>query len=202
MREHDNNPLRRRLTPATRMITLASGYLLLFLAILLSFEIIARKLFTFSLQGVDDFGGYVLAISTSVGLCYALVTRSHTRVDMLVALFPSGLRSVFHALAMVLMALLAVFATWRCSVVLMESIEFGSLATNPMQTPMWQPQSVWLAGMAFFAVIAVVCAVHAVMLLVKEPKKVNAFYGFLNDPDGASLEKQEETQTPGEKNDE
>lgn len=178
------------------MAALASGYLLLFLAIILSFEIVARKLFAFSIQGVDDFGGYVLAITTSIGACYALVTRGHTRVDMVVTRLSGPLRSFFNALAMVTMGALAIFATWRCSVVLMESIEFGSLATNPMQTPMWQPQSVWLAGMVFFAVVAGLYAVHAAVLFVTKPKEVNAFYGFQGDPDA---ENPAENAAPGGK---
>lgn len=185
MHDTDKNPLNRLILPVTRMAALASGYLLLFLAIILSFEIILRKLFAFSLQGVDDLGGYVLAISTSIGAGYALSTRLHTRVDMVITRLPGRARGFLNTAAMVTMGCLAIFATWRCSVVLRESIEFGSLATNPLQTPMWLPQSVWLAGMVFFAVVAGTYAVHALVLFVTRPEKVNAFYGVVGDPDAA-----------------
>lgn len=180
----DANPLNKKLLPATRAMALAAGYVLLFLAVILSFEIVARKLFAISIQGVDDFGGYVLAVCTSIGVCYALVTKGHTRVDMLVTRLSGKWRAFFNMLAMVAMGGLAVFATWRCANVLMESIEFNSVATNPMQTPMWQPQSVWLAGMIVFAIVAVLYAAHAVILFFKSPAKVNAYYGFQGDPDG------------------
>lgn len=178
MRDSGQNPLNTVLGPITRMVALACGYVLLFLAVVLSFEIIARKLFTISIQGVDDLGGYVLAFSTSIGICYALVTRGHTRVDILLARLPVKLRAVCHVLAMTCMGALGVFAAWRCSGVLFESIEFQSVATNPLQTPLWQPQSVWMVGMVLFAAISAVYAMHALWLFFTGGKGLIAWYGL------------------------
>ena len=47
------------------------------------FEIIARKLFNHSLQGVDEIGGYVVAIIGTFGMALAAVERAHTRIDVL-----------------------------------------------------------------------------------------------------------------------
>ena len=43
--------------------------------------IIARKLFSYSLQGVDEIGGYVVAITGTFGFAYALINRTHTRIE-------------------------------------------------------------------------------------------------------------------------
>ena len=183
MNNTNNNPLNPYFQPVARVMALAGGYALLFLAILISFEIIARKFFSYSVMGIDDLGGYVLAVCTSIGACYALIIRSHARVDILATRLPSKGRSILNALTMVCMGAIAVFATWRSILVLMESIEFNSIATNPLQTPLWLPQSVWLAGMVFFAIVAFIYAVHAVWLLCVKPPLVNVFYGFAGDPD-------------------
>ena len=71
-------------------LAVAAGWTLLALAILVTFETIVRKFFGFSIQGADEIGGYVLAISSSIGFCYALVMRAHIRIDLLLSRLLSG----------------------------------------------------------------------------------------------------------------
>jgi len=84
---------------------------------------------------------------------------------------------VLNAAAMATLALFAAFAAWRGFAVLGESIEFRSVATNPLQTPLWLPQSVWVAGLTLFALIAAAYAVHALVLLARGAPELNRFYG-------------------------
>ena len=58
-----------------------------------------------------------------------------------------------------------------------ESIEFQSVATNPLQTPLWQPQGLWVAGLVLFAVISVAYAVHALVLYWRGSPDLNRLYG-------------------------
>ena len=71
----------------------------------------------------------------------------------------------------------AAFAAWRGLEVLMESIEFQSVATNPLQTPLWQPQLAWFVGLALFALISLLYALHALVLLVRGSADLNRMYG-------------------------
>ena len=174
------NPLNTVLGPLNRVAALACGYVLLFMALAISVEIIARKFFFISLQGIDDLGGYALAFSTSIGASYALLNKNHTRVDMALTRLSYPVQRYLNALAMVCMAVLALFSAWRCSIVLLESIEFQSIATNPLQTPMWQPQSIWLTGIYLFALTASCYAVHALWLLWQKKPGINAWYGLAN----------------------
>ena len=41
-----------------------------------------QSVFGFTLQGTDDFGGYVLAIVAVIGASYTMAMRGHTRVDV------------------------------------------------------------------------------------------------------------------------
>ena len=107
----------------------------------------AQKLFGFSFQGTDDMGGYVLAIIAVVGASYTMAMRGHTRVDVFLVRMSSGWQRLLNVAAMLTLAGFASFAAWRGSSVLLESIEFQSVASNPLQTPLWQPQSLWLAGL-------------------------------------------------------
>lgn len=172
-----DNPISRWVEPLARWAAIACGWAVLALSVAIAIEIVGRKLFAFTFHGVDDIGGYVLAITATIGASYTMAMRGHTRIDVFLVRMPRGLQAVLNALAMVTLAVFAVFAAWRASVVLAESIEFKSVATNPLQTPLWQPQTLWLAGIVLFAAIAVAYAIHAVILLVGGSRELNRFYG-------------------------
>lgn len=172
-----NNPISRVVEPVARLAAIVCGYAVLFLSAIVSIEIVGRKLFSFTFQGTDDLGGYVLAIIAVVGASYTMAMRGHTRVDVFLVRMPSGWQRALNTLAMVTMAAFAAFAAWRGLDVLLESIEFQSVASNPRQTPLWQPQSLWVAGLVLFALISFAYAVHALVLLARRCPDLNRFYG-------------------------
>jgi len=173
----NDNPLARWLEPPARTLAIIGGWWLLGLAFVTVFEIFARKLFAFSLLGVDEVGAYTLAIFSTLSFAYALVTRSHTRVDFLLGHLPGPLRALLNAIAYLLLATLAAYVAWRGWAVLEESIEFQAHANSPLQTPMWLPQTAWLAGLVAFAIVAGLFAAHAVALLFLSWRLVNRWYG-------------------------
>ena len=160
-----------------RILAIVGGYGFLVLSLLIAFEVLARKFFAFSLQGIDEIGGYIMAGAVALGISYTLVHRSHTRIDMFIDWLPMKLRPAFHAFAMVTLAAFGVFMAWRSTVVLIETIGYQSVASTPLQTPLWIPQLIWAAGLLFFAVLSTVLALHAVVLTVRNPGAVMVLYG-------------------------
>ena len=169
----------RSLEEGVRFSTLICGYLLLFLSILVGFEVLARKVFGFSMQGAYEIGGYIFAITGVIGFSYALLRRAHTRIDIFLSRMPEGAQRVLNVLSIISMAAFAVFMAWRASAALMETLEYGSIANSPLQTPLWIPQSLWLIGLIVFAVTSVSLAISAVYLLVREPEAVNRRFGLV-----------------------
>jgi TRAP-type C4-dicarboxylate transport system permease small subunit len=178
-----DNPISRLVEPVARWVAIVCGWGVLALSVAVTIEIVGRKLFAFSFHGIDDIGGYVLAITATVGASYTMAVRGHTRVDVFLVRMPAGLQRALNVLA-----LFAAFAAWRGTVVLMESIEFQSVATNPLQTPLWQPQSLWLGGIYLFAAIAAAYAVHAVLLYARGAAQLNRFYGPMTAQDELEAE--------------
>lgn len=174
---HDDNPISRVVQPVARIAAILSGYSVLAIAFLTGIEIIGRKFFSFSLQGVDDYGGYVLAITAAVGACYTMAQRGHTRIDLFLVRMPRGLQRWLNVAAMVTLAGLACYAALRGWSVLAESIEFQSVSSTPAQTPLWAPQTAWFAGLALFALFALAYAVHALVLLMRGAPELNRWYG-------------------------
>lgn len=178
-RRTQDNPVQRALLPVARGAVIVCGWWLLAVALMTCVEIVGRKLFGFSLQGVDEIGGYTLAFTSALALTYALLNRGHTRVDFLFARFAAPVQAAINVIALALLAALAVFASWRGYFLVAESVELQSHSITPLQTPMWIPQALWLAGLVLFAVTAVALALHALRLLAAGPARVNALYGPL-----------------------
>ena len=154
----NGNPIARWAEPVTRFACILCGWWLLVIAAFTCVEIVGRKLFGFSLQGVDEVGAYTLAVVSGLSFAHALVTRAHTRIDFLIVKLSQPVRAVLNTLAMVTLALMALFCLWKGAPVLLESLEFRSRSTSPLQTPLWMPQGPWLAGLALFALVATALA--------------------------------------------
>jgi TRAP-type C4-dicarboxylate transport system permease small subunit len=173
------NPLTRALRGAIEFLTLACGWWFIALSVATCVEMVSRKLFNYSLQGIDEVGAYTLAVTSAIGFSYALLLKAHTRVDFLVSKLPLSWRAFLNLAAMVTLAAMALFAVYRGYTVPSESIEFQSVSTSPLQTPLWIPHSLWFLGWALFALCASVLAAHAAVLFARDKRALNRAYGPL-----------------------
>ncbi|MFT0861403.1 TRAP transporter small permease subunit [Ancylobacter sp. G4_0304] len=174
----DDNPVSRLLLPPARLMALLAGYLLLGLSFLVTAEVVLRSAFNLSLQGSDEFGGYTLAVLAAFGFSYALLERAHTRVEILIERVGTGPQALLNLVSCWCIALMALFMAWRSYAALMESVEYGSLSGTPLMTPLWQPQLAWFIGLLFFAAVASIIAIHALILMVSDRRRLNRFYGM------------------------
>lgn len=142
---------RRRGRTAETLAGVFFGVALCALSLLVSVEVVLRRFFLISLQGVDELGGYVLAVITAIGFVLALVDRAHMRIDIFYARFPRAVRRLLDGLAAAMMAASALLLLWMAWITLDESILFNSVSQTPWATPMVIPQSVWLAALVPFA---------------------------------------------------
>ena len=170
------NPISALITPAIRIVALVCGWITMAYACALTAEILGRKLFNISFKGIDELGGFVLAITAAIGASYAMANRSHTRVDVFLVHFPRSVQRWLNTLAMLCFALFAGFATWRGIAVLQETIELGSSAPS-LEQPLWIPQLAWVIGLALLALISLAYAVHASWLLATGRPELNMWYG-------------------------
>jgi TRAP-type C4-dicarboxylate transport system permease small subunit len=187
----ERNPIARWAGPPVRWMQIACGWALLAICFATLYDIVARRLFGHSVQGVTELGAYLLAIVSAFGFSSALLQKAHSRVDFFFPRMPPFLIAVLNLGAAVLLFGLAALSLWQGWHVLDESLLFDSRASTPLQTPMWIPQGLWLAGLAVFAGVTFACAVHAVILFVKDRNRLNALYGPL------SLEGQIAVETQG-----
>ena len=158
------NRFARVLEGVVDVLTIACGWWLIALSVATCVEMAGRKLFSFSLQGVDEVGGYTYAVVGAIGFSYALLTRGHTRVDFFVGRLPLRVRAWVNVASTVTLAALAVFCAWRAGFVLADSVSMRAASQSPLATPLWIPQGAWLAAFVIFAFATVAAAVDVLLL--------------------------------------
>ncbi len=171
------NPVDAALGPIARLFALAAGYGVLGLSLLIAVEVLMRRFLNLSLQGGDEFGGYVLAILAAFGFAHTWLERGHTRVEIVLERTKGSLRGALDLVSVLAITIMAVFMAWRAWTTLLESLEYGSLSGTPMMTPLWQPQALWVAGLSFFALVALATAGHAIVLCARRSPLLSQFYG-------------------------
>ena len=121
-------PIARWVGPPVRWMQIACGWALMAICFATLYDIVARRLFGHSVQGVTELGAYLLAIVSAFGFSSALLQKAHSRVDFLFPRMPPFMVSVLNLAAAVLLFGLAAISVWQGWHVLDESLLFDSRA--------------------------------------------------------------------------
>lgn len=139
-----------------------AGWFYLAIAILITFDILARRLLGFSSEATTELTGYLMAIGMSWGLAGTLVDRGHVRIDVLVQRLPLRLRVWLHLASLVAMVVTTSFFVYGAWTLAHDSFDFGSTDLSSLKVPMVLPQGLWLAGFALLLLMAVALTLKSV----------------------------------------
>ena len=139
------------------------GALLIFAALMTTVDVILRKLFNWSFGGADEIAGYMFAISTALAMSYALLQRTHVRIDALYTVLPPRIRTVLDILAFLMLAGFLGLITERAYAVFIGSYESSSVSITPLVTPLAVPQAFWFAGFVFVTIVVVLITLRIVV---------------------------------------
>jgi TRAP-type C4-dicarboxylate transport system permease small subunit len=144
------------------------GTLLFLTSFMIAVEVVLRKVFSISMGGADELSSYVLAISCSWAFGFALLRKAHIRIDIFYTRLPEKIRSLLDILSLVTFLVylspLVYFAFW----VVRTSVVRQSAANTPLQTPLWIPQGLWLAGLAVFLFTTLVLLIGTIIRLANK----------------------------------
>lgn len=143
------------------------GGLLILTSGLIALEVLLRKVFSISIGGSDELSSYVLAISCSWAFGFALLQKSHIRIDIIYARLPDVLKVFLDLLSLVIFLLYLIPLNYFGWLVFKTSLLKGSTANTPLQTPLWIPQGLWLAGLFLFVATMLIVLVATVVRLLK-----------------------------------
>ena len=138
----------------SRQFARAGGVLLLAAALLISVEILARKLFGAGWNIATELSGYALAIGSALAFADTMLARAHIRVDVLYARFPRPARMLLDLLSATSLTLFAFMLAWRVFDVVAESWRLNAHENTTLATPLVIPQGLWWLGLVWFTLVA------------------------------------------------
>jgi len=159
--------LLQRANKLSQVAVWIGGALLIFAALMTTVDVILRKLFSWSFGGADEIAGYMFAISTALAMSYALLQRTHVRIDALYTVMPPRVRTELDIVAFVMLASFLGLITERAYAVFIGSYESSSVSITPLVTPLAVPQAFWFAGFVFVMVIVVLITLRIVVAVVQ-----------------------------------
>jgi TRAP-type C4-dicarboxylate transport system permease small subunit len=151
----------------SRLAALVYGVLMLALCVVIAAETVMRKFLSMSLAGVDELSGYAIAVAAPLTFAVSLTEQSHIRINLLHMKMRPWMQAAANLLAALALGALALFLfvfSWRT---VAETREYQSIAQTPWATPLIWPQSVWLAGMGVFTLVALVLAGRSALLALR-----------------------------------
>jgi TRAP-type C4-dicarboxylate transport system permease small subunit len=134
---------------------LVCGAMLIASAIYVSIDLIVRKLLNMSFVGANEISGYVLAIATSWAFSYALLKRSHIRIDVFYRYLPTRWQAVIDVLAVATLAGFAAIFTWYANRYFWQVWGRGTRSITSLAFPLWIPMLAWYAGWIVFLIVSV-----------------------------------------------
>ncbi len=150
-----------------RILGILFGTMMFLLSAVIMLETLLRKLFSISLGGIDELGGYAIAVAAPLAFTLALIDNSHIRINQLTSRLPSQAQAVLNAVAMLSIALLSIFFFYFTVETVLDTHTYKSIAQTPLATPLIYPQSIWLVAMLTFPAAAVILALRALARLIQ-----------------------------------
>lgn len=155
------------ITKVSLVMSRAGGVFLLLAALLVSVEILGRKLLFLPFNVGTELSTYALAVGASWSFAQALLQRAHVRIDVLRNLLAPRARTLLDIVALVSLAAFALIMSWHVWDTVAISWSLGARENTPLATPLVVPQLLWFWGIAWFAAVALVEAVRACSALAR-----------------------------------
>jgi TRAP-type C4-dicarboxylate transport system permease small subunit len=161
-----------------RLLAWIGGAMIMLAALIVTTEVICRKLLAFPFSGSDEIAAYLFAVGTSWSMAFVLVSRGHVRIDALYGAFPAGFRALLDIVALLGLAILVVALVDRSWEILSDNFRGWNRSNTPLRIPLAYAQAPWFFGWAVFLLALAAAFLRAVVALGRgDLAKVNATVG-------------------------
>jgi len=129
------------------------GLMLFGASVIITIEILARKVILIPFSIGTELSSYALAIAASWSFSYALLNRAHVRIDVVRNWTPPGIRFALDILALGTLCGVAIVLAWFAWDTVDTSWTLGARENTSLGTPLVIPQGLWFAGLTWFAFV-------------------------------------------------
>ena len=152
-----------RLGSVSRVAVWIGGGAHLAAAIMVTIDVVLRKLFSITMSGSDEISGYVFAAGTTWAYSYCLLHRSNIRIDAVYNLLPRRVRGLLDITGVLLLLVYNAVLTRHAWQAFATSYERDSVSITTLATPLWIPQMFWVVGLVVFELTLVFVVVYAMV---------------------------------------
>ncbi|HET8746410.1 MAG TPA: TRAP transporter small permease [Ramlibacter sp.] len=169
----------RSVSAVSRLLARLGGALILLSAILISLDVVFRNLFKLSIFESFELTGYAIALATSFGLSWALITKAHIRIEVVYGALPRKARGLLDVAALGVLPVFAAVLVFFAARVVLDNLQLDAHSNSTLHIPLVIPQGLWLIGLGWFALTTVVLFVVAVHAMWRgRPEEVEKLFGI------------------------
>ncbi|MDC0074623.1 TRAP transporter small permease [Alphaproteobacteria bacterium] len=189
-RNKSNMPLEK----ITTFFAWIAGALILFAAVLVTLDILAREIFSDNLFESYEISIYIFAITVAFSYAYALTTKTHIRIDALYVHLPYLFRVVLDIFSCAVISMVAVGLCYYGWLTALESFSFptndiwGARSVSDLYVPLVIPQSLWALGLTWFALTSLLFLFKSIFFFLKKDyQSVSYLIGIQKREEGDEL---------------
>ena len=154
-----------RLERISQVAVWVGGAALLAAAVMVTADVLSRKIFNVTMSGSDEYSGYVFSATTTWAYSYCLLHRSNVRIDALYNLLPRTITGVLDVIGLGMLLYFMSIMTYYAFVSFNNSWVHDSVSITTLGTPQWIPQLFWVAGLSLFFITLVFVVTYALLAL-------------------------------------
>lgn len=152
----------------SRILAWVAGAFILFgCSALITLDVITRMVFRRGVIESFELSGYAFAAAIGFGLAFTVTSKANVRVDIFLNLLPQRLRRVCDVIAALSLSIVALALAWFAWKTLSQSMAMHARSVSTLQVPMAIPQGIWWIGIFWFACVAVLLPLQAMVRLLR-----------------------------------
>ena len=156
-----------RLERISQLAVWVGGAALLAAALMVTVDVLSRKIFNITMSGSDEYSGYVFSATTTWAYSYCLLHRSNVRIDALYNYLPRKVTAILDVVGLLLLFYFMSIMTYYAMVSFVDTWVNNSVSNTTLGTPQWIPQLFWVAGLILFFVTLIFVVVYSIIALLQ-----------------------------------
>ena len=156
-----------RLERISQLAVWVGGAALLAAALMVTVDVLSRKIFNITMSGSDEYSGYVFSATTTWAYSYCLLHRSNVRIDALYNYLPRKVTAILDVVGLLLLFYFMSIMTYYAMVSFVDSWVNNSVSITTLGTPQWIPHLFWVAGLILFFVTLIFVVVYSIIALLQ-----------------------------------
>ena len=156
-----------RLERISQLAVWVGGAALLAAAVMVTVDVLSRKIFNVTMSGSDEYSGYVFSATTTWAYSYCLLHRSNVRIDALYNFLPRKVTALLDIIGLLLLFYFMSIMTYYAMVSFVDSWVNNSVSITTLGTPQRIPQLFCVAALILFFVTLIFVVIYSVVALLQ-----------------------------------